>query len=229
MKQIEGIWFPKSDEHFKKHVRPNGDYQWDTFEAVMKYITSPKLFFDVGAHVGLWSLMAHRAGFQEIRAFEPNPVTFRCLVLNLMDTHNTHCHNYGIAGRDGLVDIIYEQPNNSGAVKLAPGIQSKVRNINDDNIGESIFELELKPNETLIKIDTEGMEAECVRGMDKIISILKPVIVVEQRSNDDAIKLLKDMGMILVNNIRKDYILIWPPVTSTLSQSTMDAMNSWQK
>lgn len=229
MKQIENVWFPNTDEHFIRYVRPNGDYQWDTFEAVMKYITTPKLFFDIGAHVGLWSLMAHRAGFQEIRAFEPNPDTFKCLVLNLMNTHNTHCHNYGIAEKDGLVDIIYEQPNNSGAVKLAPGIQSKVRNINDDNIGKSMFDLKIQPGETLVKIDTEGMEAECVLGMEKIIYALKPVIVVEQRGNEDALKLLKDMGMTLVNNVRRDFILIWPSVTSTLSQSTMDAMSSWQK
>lgn len=230
MKQIHGVWLPENDEHFITHIQEDGSYQGDIFKTCMQYVTNPKLFFDVGAHVGLWSLMANKAGFKEIRAFEPNPETFKCLVSNISNIDNAHVHNYGLARRDGKIQIILEHPGNSGAVKLSkePGT-AHVRNINDDNIGESVFKLSIKPHETLIKIDTEGMEVDCILGMEKIIHALKPVIVIEQRNNEDALKLLKDMGMTLINNIRRDFILIWPSVTSTLSQSTMDAMSSWQK
>lgn len=228
MKQIEGIWFPESDTHFKKHVFKNGDYQQEQFHTAMRYVREPKLFFDIGAHVGLWSMMAIRAGFKEIRAFEPNHVTFKCLVSNISNHPGVTVHNYGIAERNGLVDIIHEHEGNSGAVKVIPGSTCCVQNINNDNIGGSVYKLSIKPHETLVKIDTEGSELECVKGMDKIIQSLRPVVIVEQRKNTDAVNYLKDMGMIQVDKVLKDYILTYP-VNSTLSKSTMDSINAWSK
>lgn len=227
MKQINGIWFPESDTHFKSYVYNNGDYQRDQFHAAMKYVREPKLFFDIGAHVGLWSLMAIRAGFKEIRAFEPNHLTFKCLVSNISNYPDVTVHNYGIAERDGYVSMESECENNSGAVKVAPGDTSIVRNINNDNIGHSVHRLDIRASETLIKIDTEGSELDCVKGMDKIIQSLRPVVIVEQRKNTDAVKYLKDMGMTLADQVLKDYILIYP-VSSTLSQSTTDSINAWK-
>lgn len=236
MKQIKGIWFPENDTHFQKHVFNNGDYQQEQFQAAMKHIREPKLFFDVGAHVGLWSLMAIRAGFKEVRAFEPNHITFKCLVSNISNFSHVTIHNYGVAERNDIMQLIFEDKNNSGAIRVVRANQSaennalmcEVRNINNDNIGSSVYKLSIKPNETLVKIDTEGSELDCVKGMDKIIQSLQPVVIVEQRKNTDAVKYLKDMGMVQVDQVLKDYILIYP-INSTLSQSTMDSINTWQK
>lgn len=228
MKQIRNIWFPENETHFQKHVEKNGDYQAEQFQAAMKYVSEPKLFFDIGAHVGLWSMMAIRAGFKEIRAFEPNHVTFKCLVSNVSNYPGITVHNYGIAERSGLVDIVHEHEGNSGAVKVVPGSTCTVQNINNDNIGSSVYKLAIKPGETLVKIDTEGTELDCVKGMDKIIQSLRPVVIVEQRKNTDAVKYLKDMGMVQVDQVLKDCILIYP-INSTLSKSTMDSINAWQK
>lgn len=227
MKEIKGIWFPESDTHFIKHIRDNGDYQRDIFKAAMAHVREPKLFFDIGAHVGLWSLMAIRAGFKEIRAFEPNHVTFKCLVSNISNFPDVTVHNYGIAERNGSVEMKSECKDNSGAVKVIPGNTAFVRNINNDNIGGSVYKLGIRLYETLVKIDTEGSELECVKGMDKIIQSLRPVVVVEQRSNNDALTYLKDMGLTLVDQVRKDYILTYP-ISSTLSQSTTDSINAWK-
>lgn len=227
MKQIKGIWFPADDTHFQKHVFKNGDYQQEQFQAAMRHIKEPKLFFDIGAHVGLWSMMAIRAGFKEIRAFEPNHITFKCLVSNISNFPNVTVYNYGIAERNGLVDIEHECEGNSGAVKVIPGSTCYVRNINNDNIGGSVYQLNIRPYETLVKIDTEGSELDCVKGMDKIIQSLRPVIVIEQRSNKDGIEYLKDMGMKLADQVRHDYIFAYP-VSSTLSQSTTDSINAWK-
>lgn len=216
MKQIYGIWFPESDTHFIDHVHKNGDYQRDTFQMAMSYVKEPKIFYDVGAHVGLWSLMAFRAEFKQIHTYEPNPKTYDCLLRN-MQLIDAGCYvslnPHGISCINKDMIIIEESPDNSGAVKL---MQTDDKNsmaftlsINDNSMHENISHLNIQPHECLVKIDTEGMEAECVLGMDKILYALRPVVCVEQRTNEDALKILRQMGMQIVQQVRKDYILTW--------------------
>lgn len=213
MKQIHGIWLPESDMHFIDHIHKNGDYQRDTFQAAMKYVAEPKIFYDIGAHVGLWSMMALKQGFEQIYAYEPNPITFKCLGANLSHYENINLHNCGVSQFDGGRKLIRESPENSGAVKLIPSISIEdgveCITLNHDNLHQLIAAYNIKACESFVKIDTEGMEAECVLGMDKILYALRPVVCVEQRTNHDALDILQKMGMQIVQQIRKDYILTW--------------------
>lgn len=208
MKQIHGVWFPESDTHFIDHVHKNGDYQRDTFQAAMNYVKEPKIFYDIGAHVGLWSLMAHRAGFKEINSYEPNPNTFKCLKRNTKELTNIHIHDYAI-GKDNLsMTLCYEKHDNSGAVRLVHEGEPNVW-VHGFFTASMTIAKELSNHEVLVKIDTEGMEAECVIGFESIIKLYRPVICVEQRTNNDALDILQKMGMQIVQQVRKDYILTW--------------------
>ena len=220
MKQVCGIWLPEDDVHFISHVWENGDYQREAFQNAMQYVKTPKLFFDVGAHVGLWTMMAHRAGFKEIRAFEPNPKTFACLEKNTEGLESISVFNYGIAERAGEMELVEDHAGNSGAISVKEVTDEsitriKVRHINYDNIGISQAHLEIKPHETLVKIDTEGMESQCVLGMEQVINALRPVVIVEQRRNYDALGILQQLGMEVVRSVRSDYILTWKKSDST--------------
>lgn len=225
MKQIHDIWFPKEDTHFIDHIHMNGDYQRDTFQAAMSYVKEPKIFYDIGAHVGLWSMMAIKEGFKEINAYEPNPKTFECLKRNLTGKdgkYKTHLNNYGINEDDiyEYMQLVPHHADNSGAISLEEisykalkdndGKFVRVNHINDSEpIYSRIESYDIKSHETLVKIDTEGMEAQCVLGMDKILYALRPVVCVEQRTNENALYILQKMGMQIVQQVRKDYILTW--------------------
>ncbi len=213
MKQIQGIWFPEDDTHFEDVINSDGTYQRDTFDYAMSYVKTPKIFYDIGAHVGLWSLQALKSGFQKIEAFEPNPKTFECLKANIKNP-NVTLHKYGISDKNHSMSILEEAEGNSGAIKLVDNdftdkVTVNLRAINTHHIHEMIYAYNLKPHETLVKIDTEGMEAECILGMDKVLYALRPVMCVEQKSNKDALDILQKMGMEIVNKVRKDYILTW--------------------
>lgn len=213
MKQVCGIWFPESDTHFKLGmIDKEGNYQKDTFDAAISYVKEPKIFYDIGAHVGLWSLMAIRAGFKEIHAFEPNPITFGCLKKNLDGRggdYKAHLYNYGVSNSDGFACIVEEDGTNSGAVRLRYGVHAQ-----SDNMVE-ILPIRFRnaasthSHECLVKIDTEGTENDCIEGMREVLYALRPVICVEQRTNKDALDILQQMGMEIVQQIRKDYILTW--------------------
>lgn len=210
MKQIHGIWFPENDTHFEKVMNADGTYQKDTFDYAMSYVKEPKIFYDIGAHVGLWSLMAHNSGFKMIHAFEPNPDTFECLKKNLKD--KALLFNYGIGSAKTEMYQYCENEGNSGAIKLndnEKGKKVKVQSLQPTYLHYFINDLQIGSHQTLIKIDTEGMEAVCVLGMDKIIYALRPVVCVEQKSNKDALDILQKMGMQVVKQVRGDYILTW--------------------
>jgi len=220
MKQVFGVWLPKDDTHFDgRFMHENGDYQRDIFQAAMKHVNEPKIFYDIGAHVGLWSLMAMRAGFKYARAYEPNPKTFACLRENFKDKDNGiwsegFCISlapHGISQLKKCVTIFEEDIGNSGAVRTIEDQNGSayLHSINNDELHVYIDYFKIKPHETLVKIDTEGMEAECVLGMDKILYALRPVVCVEQRLNKDALEILQQMGMQIVQQVRKDYILTW--------------------
>ncbi len=202
MKQVYGIWLPEDDTHFEKVMNSDGSYQKDTFDYAISYMKNPRIFYDIGAHVGLWSLMAHKAGFKEIYAFEPNPITLACLEKNV--GNKAKIYNRAVSATASNADLIEEDVGNSGAVKLTYGSGNLIAS----RIGYKA-EASITPHECLIKIDTEGNEADCVDGMREIIYALRPVVCVEQKTNKDALDILQRMGMRIVNQVRRDYILIW--------------------
>lgn len=212
MKQVCGVWLPESDTHFKLGmIDKEGNYQKDTFDAAMAYVKEPKIFYDIGAHVGLWSLMAHRAGFKMIYAYEPNEENFACLEKNTCAINNKiSLNNFGVSSRESHVYMIKESQNNSGAITFRPstnlGVTEYIFRRADIVLPDSS---EISPHQCLVKIDTEGMEGECARGIEGILCEVKPVVCVEQRSNQDALDILHKMGMQIVQQVRKDYILTW--------------------
>jgi len=216
MKQVCGVWFPESDTHFKLGmIDEQGNYQKDIFDTAISYVKEPKIFYDIGAHVGLWSLMAHRAGFKKIEAYEPNLKTYECLEKNLDNKDiKRFLWAHGVSEELRFVEIVEVDINNSGAVTIKKlprkeGSGPFVKPINNKHLHWDIELYDIKPHECLVKIDTEGMEADCVLGMDKILYALRPVVCVEQRTNHDALKILQQMGMKVVQQVRKDYILTW--------------------
>lgn len=218
MKQVYGIWLPENDTHFERMMNADGTYQRDTFDYCMEYVKNPKIFYDIGAHVGLWSRMAINAGFKHIEAFEPNPKTYHCLRQNFEEWRiksNIALFSWptGVASYYGSMDVVKNMDGNSGAVQLVGGSHQGKNSIQVGPLEREprflISEYNIKPHETLVKIDTEGMEADCVLGMDKILYALRPVVCVEQRSNKDALEVLQQMGMEIVKIVRKDYILTW--------------------
>lgn len=216
MKLINDIWFPDEDEHFSKMLSVDGYYQKDIFLEGLSHITRPKIFYDIGAHVGIWSLMAIKHGFNTIYAYEPNQKTYECLDRNLRGRGGNckaYLHNYGVSQIKNIcMRVVEEKDDNSGAVKLVEdkdNSNAATAPIDNGSLFETIHAQNIRPHQVLVKIDTEGMEAQCVLGMEKMLYAYRPVVIVEQRTNHDALEILSKMGMYVVRTIRKDHILLW--------------------
>lgn len=231
MKQIKGIWFPDSDEHFEHSMHSNGDYQREQFNTALKYIKPEDrgLFIDVGAHVGLWSRMALKNGFKQILSFEPSRVNFECLTKNLEDMSElqqkgsgARGYNCGLSNEHEEVMIALEKSNNSGSISIVPSTCRECGNtISGEKVGlrvfDDMYDRENIPvdfvGKILIKIDVQGYEAKVVRGMTNFIKEYKPIIIVEQMCNGkqdlEATEYLQTLGMKVLETIHKEVILGW--------------------
>lgn len=207
MKKIGRFCYPAGDNHFAEMVAPTGYYQEDTFNIAAQYCKARRTFIDVGAHIGLWTAKASDVGFKHIIAFEPVDEHIRCLQANIQDlTARVDIYQMAL-GNGGYGRMEQFQGGNSGAFRVDYSPTSKTSHT------YQIYKLDevCFPEQPvdLLKIDVEGFEAEILKGGTKLILEHKPTIVVEQKSNKDAIDYLKSLGALHVNTVRKDYVFTW--------------------
>lgn len=212
MKLVKGIYLPDSDTHFETIMDDDGNYQKPQFDAALKYIPEENrgLFIDVGAHVGLWSIMAMKNGFKNFLCFEPDDENFKCLWENFEDNRvllggaalnvkgrekeeiteekriTGFLYNWALSDEMKMYHIKNEKEDNSGAKILEEVEFSEEATQRFDELVElnnRYWDLDKFKNKILIKIDVQGYEAKVVRGMKNFIQEYKPIIIVEQFIN----------------------------------------------
>lgn len=208
MKFVKNTWLPDNDTHFEKFIDDEGNYQKEQFDCVVKYIKPENrgLFIDVGAHVGLWSKMALKAGFKQIIAFEPNRNNYKCLQKNITNKKHLLC-NFGLSDKSEHVEFGNPQNDNSGANAIKGEGKTKLYKFDDLMLNDFII------NKILIKIDVQGYEDKVVRGMTNFIKQYKPIIIVEQwldgKEDLRATEYCLSLGMKVLEKIKKEVILRW--------------------
>lgn len=126
-------------------------------------------FLDIGANIGLYSLIAaNNPRCKACYAFEPNPIIFNSLMDNLVINNATSIKTYNCAISDakGLVHFS-SQDSHSGAGKLVgPDVDetTKVR-----CVGREMFDelTDVDRNVKVVKIDVEGHEPTVIRELMK--------------------------------------------------------------
>lgn len=134
-------------------------------------------FLDIGANVGNHSLYAGLfCKARKIIPFEPNPLAYRLLILNIvmndLQGHTVFDYvGYGASDVDREGFAMTERHKNLGAAKMVPG-EGKIATLRPDD-----FLHDETPD--FIKIDVEGMEMDVLRGLQKTIRRTRPVLLVE--------------------------------------------------
>jgi FkbM family methyltransferase len=128
------------------------DYQkLDSFK-----IKSGDVIFDVGAHIGSFSVYAANKG-ATVYAFEPNKDNYERLLENIRINNyesKIKAYNYGIYNKEGEVGFSVHNQN-SGGHSIDGGSEIiKVRKLENILIDENIVKV------NMLKIDVEGSEYE---------------------------------------------------------------------
>lgn len=153
----------------------------DTVSWIEKYIKPGDVFYDIGANVGAYSLIAYTRGAQ-VFAFEPSFSTYAALCENIL------LNKFGITALPVLVgnktDIV---PFSYHSLDPGASLHSIERSGNwlstpRFRLNDLITTLKL-PAPTHIKIDTDGNELAVLRGLD--ISSLKSICIEVYETDDN--------------------------------------------
>jgi FkbM family methyltransferase len=143
---------------------------------------------DVGANLGAHTV-AMAQYFEQVFAFEPQPILHMLLRGNLAPHLNATSYNAAVSNEDGLLTIPsldYSAFNNFGAVgkecfdfmpeeqrKALPMQQIQTRMLDRVDVLKACEKI------ALLKVDVEGMERQVLEGARQLINQHQPILYVE--------------------------------------------------
>jgi FkbM family methyltransferase len=145
---------------------------------LLHFLRNEDLFYDIGANVGTYSVLASGCAGARSYAFEPIPITFNSLKKNIEINHLddlVYARNIGIgsnksylyftAAYDALNHVVTTPDEGAQCIEVA------VDNVDNIINGENI--------PILVKIDVEGFETEVLNGMSHCLQFeqLKAIII----------------------------------------------------
>lgn len=182
------VWVSLSD-HIESQIYWQGVQAADRgeVELLKSIFRSNQVFFDVGANIGVFTLLAAKRLTQgSVHAFEPSQVhlqklhenlnlnPYRNIVVNSFGLSDTSCRKTLYIPRDtiplrntGMATFFAEQSHNY--IKE----QVQVKSL-DQYIAERAI-----PDVDIIKIDVEGSELDVLTGAVTTLSRYKPAVVME--------------------------------------------------
>jgi FkbM family methyltransferase len=138
------------------------------------------VFLDIGAHWGLYALLARQSGmFDRILAFEPDPTNYGQLQANLfLNDATTAIEALQLATSDrertfGLSLGTYRNRGGTQVVELGQADQVTCRAIRVDH------QLDFADKLLVIKMDVEGHEMEAIEGLVGLLAKNRCVLQVE--------------------------------------------------
>lgn len=129
-----------------------------------------------GGCAGLWPLaLAHY--FDRVYTFEPEPVNFRVLQQNVVETPNITARGYALGDRSAWVGMTRPKPQ-AGLWRVSGDGEIPMMPL-DAVLGDA-------PVDAIV-LDVEGSELQALRGAERLIERHRPLLWFEFHHNTDAI------------------------------------------
>jgi len=155
------------------------DYEPETFDFFRKNLKPGDIVFDIGAHIGLFSVVASRLVGEtgKVYAFEPTPFTRgvlgKVIKLNGCD-HNVEIRTEAVSEKKGTAYFFDTGTEVSNANSLIETSRSKKKlEVPVTSVDEFVAERGLLVN--CLKVDVEGAELQVLRGARKVFTEQRPV------------------------------------------------------
>ncbi|MCW9033019.1 MAG: FkbM family methyltransferase [Rhodospirillales bacterium] len=174
-----------------------------TTNAWIKSFAPEDTFLDIGANIGLYSMMAAAHGVTRVYAIEPNPFSFSVLARNIVANKlDTVISPLCLAMSEGSSVVTFKLGSlHAGSIyneimtdeSTAGGMSITTTSFSVDEL----FKIQGMSEVNHLKIDVDGLELQILRGATKTLSdkALKTVLV-EDNSEDknSASKLISFLG-----------------------------------
>lgn len=167
---IKKPYEPDALRHFEESIRA------EAFDLVL----------DIGANIGLYSLLAAKNGCKSIIAFEPHDRNDYQLKANVLLNNFIgliEVHDYGLSDADGIVSFLKETGRNTGSSRIeatAPA-ETIMERYEKGSVKVRRFDDHFTYNgcKAFVKIDVEGHELNVVKGMKNFLTANKCLVQAE--------------------------------------------------
>ena len=175
-----------------------GCFEPDKVRLFELYIEKGKVVYDIGAHIGYFSILAATLVQDEgqVIAFEPNPDNIRHLKqhIEMNGYSNIKIMETAVSNENGESSFDIDKENSKSCLSPSGNIKVKTRTI--DALVES-KEI-LPPN--YMKIDVEGAEVLVIKGAESTLKSYRPLIFLATHSptlKKDCIDILDSLGYVV--------------------------------
>jgi len=155
----------------KASIWNDGDYEPVETALFQRELTPGSVVFDIGAHVGYFSILFSRLVGESGRvfAFEPDPINFSLLQRNLASNacHNVTVRQAAVSDRTGPAEL-FRCPFNSGMNRLYGSVICSSDHVAVNTVALDALAEEL-PTPDWIKLDVEGYELRALSGMRNLL------------------------------------------------------------
>lgn len=174
-----------------------GSYEYEKRQLFENLVSQGDIVFDIGGHVGFYTLLASRLTGRQGRvySFEPNPRNLYYLKkhLALNDIANVEVLDVAVSDNTGTASFIEAGSNLEGRISESEPSPLEVRTVTLDDLYAS-GEI---PKPDLIKMDIEGTEFDALSGARLLLSEARPVILLATHGssiNRECCKLLASLN-----------------------------------
>lgn len=152
-----------------------GLHEFEEMSFLLHFLRPEDTFFDVGANVGAYTILASGVSKANSIAFEPALSTFKILEANMQLNHlkeRVICQNIGI-GEQKTHMLFTQNQDTTNHIVLAS---------TEDSVGIDIFPLDFfypAHQPAMLKIDVEGFETAVLKGSIELLkdTLLKAIII----------------------------------------------------
>ena len=182
------------------------DHEWNhlvdcwnhTKDKYFQYVKNKNVVITAGAHVGLYTRFYSKS-FKTVYAFEPNPLSFYCMVNNNQT--------------DNVIKIQAALNDKNGLIKLEGHSPMSLYIIEDKKQDErfipcfTIDSLALEQCD-LIQLDVERNEYKALKGGIETITKFKPTIILENGDSEEIKNLFISLNYVMIDTVQYDHIWI---------------------
>lgn len=158
-------------------------------ETLAEHLKRGDVFYDIGANVGFFSIIASRLVGADgaVYAFEPLPINVACLRRNVRANNlsNITVIPKAVAATSGPVEI-HLTAHPGGATLVSAGYPTDAyatTRVESAFIDELLDYNQIAPPD-VVKIDVEGAEVDVLRGMARALEKYHPVVIYEIDDTD---------------------------------------------
>lgn len=174
----------RNDNDCGKHMIEHGIFEYPLILwAIDNFIKQQpnKMFLDIGAHVGTWSMYASRY-CRDVHAFEPQKMTFHALNggIALNGFQNIFAHKVALSNENGDGSLNIVSADGGGSSLMFDVVKHSQFNYGSEKVLTRTLDSYNFENIGFIKIDVEGFELEVLEGSVETLKRSKwPKIIFE--------------------------------------------------